>query len=96
MKPRRSSGRAAAYGTLSTPPAASVAAAQKVMRTIERRENTLRAALKRHKKAAKASANNATAHRATVKDLKSDLKTVRKTRDAVSNEFCEDESRGTS
>ena len=70
-----------------TPPAASVAAAQKVLRAVERRENRLRTALKRHKKAARALAKNVTAHRATVKDLKSDLKKVRKTREAVSAEL---------
>ena len=64
-----------------------MAAAQKVLRTVERRENTLHAALKRYKKAAKALAKNVTAHRATVKDLKSDLEDIRESRKALSSEL---------
>jgi 7-keto-8-aminopelargonate synthetase-like enzyme len=48
------------------PPAASVAAAQKVLRTVERRENSLRIALKRHKKTLKALKKSAANHRDTV------------------------------
>ena len=75
-----------ASGKLSaTPPAASVAAAQKVLRTVERREDTLRKAVKRHKKSLKQLKKTISAHRGTVKSLKTDLDKVSKTRKSVSS-----------
>ena len=67
-----------------TAPAGDVAAAQKVLRTVERREKTLRSALKRHKKTLKQLKKSTTAHRGTVKDLKTDLKKIAKSRKSVS------------
>jgi len=68
-----------------TPPAASVAAAQKVLRAIERREDKMRTALKRQKKTLKRVKKTLTAHRASVKSLKSDLDKVSETRKSVSD-----------
>ena len=67
-----------------TAPAGGVAEAQKVLRTVERREKTLRSALKRHKKTLKQLKKSTTAHRGTVKDLKTDLKKIAKSRKSVS------------
>ena len=78
--------KSAAGGARSNPtaPAGGVAAAQKVLRTVERREKTLRSALKRHKKTLKQLKKSTTAHRGTVKDLKTDLKKIAKSRKSVS------------
>ncbi len=71
--------------SVASPPVASVAAAQKVLRTIERRETSLDTKLKRHKKTVKALNKSAANHRDTVKSLKADLKKVRKMRKTVSS-----------
>jgi chromosome segregation ATPase len=54
------------------------------LRTVERRENTLRTALKRQKRALKQLKKGAAKHGATMKALKADLKKVRKDRKSVS------------
>ena len=68
-----------------TPPAGSVAEAQKVLRTVERREDTLRKAVKRNKKLLKQLKKTLSGHRGTVKSLKADLAKVSKTRKSVSS-----------
>ena len=70
-----------------TPPAASIAAAQKVLVTIERRESTLRKALKKQKDSLKQVSKTAARHRATVKSLQSDLDDVKATRKKVARQF---------
>lgn len=75
---RRVSGR-------SVTPAASVAATQKALRAVERRENTLRKAVKRHKKSLKQLKKTLSGHRGTVKSLKTDLAEVSKTRKSISS-----------
>jgi septal ring factor EnvC (AmiA/AmiB activator) len=65
------------------PPAASVAAAQQLLSDLERRENNLRAALKKHGKQVKRSKTTAKRHRSTLKGLKKDLKKVTAARVAV-------------
>jgi hypothetical protein len=71
----------------STPPAASVVAAQKVLRSIERRERNLRKAVKRQKDTLKQLKKATATHRETVKSLKVDLNKVGKTREAVSSDL---------
>jgi hypothetical protein len=58
------------------PPAASAAAAQKILRNVERREDALRTSLERHKKTLKALKKSAAKHRDTVKSPKADLEEV--------------------
>ena len=70
LKPSKSVTRKSA----DTPPAVSVAAAQKVLWTVDRRENSLRTALKRHGKTLEALKESAANHRDTVTSLKADLK----------------------
>ncbi len=65
------------------PPAASVAAAQKLLRTVERREQTLRQALKQHTKALKKLKKDAADHRGAVKDLQAQVRKVKKQRQSV-------------
>jgi hypothetical protein len=60
-----------------------VAAAQKMLRTVARREDGLRAALRRQKKTLKQLKKAAKTHRGTVKSLKADLDKVSKTRMSV-------------
>jgi hypothetical protein len=60
-----------------------VAAAQKVLRTVARREDGLREALRRQKKTLKQLKKAAKTHRGTVKSLKADLDKVSKTRMSV-------------
>lgn len=60
-----------------TPPAASVAAAQKLLRAVERREEALREALKQHTKALKKLKKDAADHRGVVKDLQTQVKKVK-------------------
>ena len=54
-----------------------------MLRTVARREDSLRAALRRQKKTLKQLNKAAKAHRGTVKSLKADLDKVTKTRMAV-------------
>ncbi|MGP4058732.1 septation ring formation regulator EzrA [Mycobacterium sp. 4D054] len=68
-----------------TPPAASVAAAQKVLRTVERREAALRKSLDQQTKTIKKVKKSLTEHRDAVKDLETDLKKVKKTRKSVTS-----------
>ncbi len=67
------------------PPAASVAAAQKLLQTVERREQTLRLALKRQTRALKKLKKDASEHRGAVKDLQAQVKKVKKQRQSVAN-----------
>ena len=69
-----------------TPPAASVAAAQKVLRAVARREDRLRAALSRQKKTLKQLKKAAKRHRGTVKSLKADLDQISTTRMSIISE----------
>lgn len=66
-----------------TPPAASVAAAQKLLRAVERREDALREALKQHTKALKKLKKDAADHRGVVKDLQTQVKKVKKKRQSA-------------
>ncbi|BDX35182.1 hypothetical protein TUM20985_57290 [Mycobacterium antarcticum] len=70
-----------------TPAAADVAAAQKILRTVERKENALRKALKGQKNTLDQLKKTAATHRGTVKSLKTDLRKVRKTRKAMSSKL---------
>ena len=65
-----------------TAPAGGVAAARRFS-VRSNREKTLRSALKRHKKTLKQLKKSPTARRGTVKDLKSDLKQIAKSRKSV-------------
>ena len=56
-----------------------------MLRAVERREDKMRTALKRQKKTLKRVKKALTAHRASVKSLKSDLDKVSKTRKSVSD-----------
>lgn len=84
-KPR--TGSASKTATTATPPAASVAAAQKVLRSLERREAGLRKSLERQTKTLKTVKKALTEHRHAVKGLAADLKKVKKTRKAVTAEL---------
>lgn len=64
-------------------PAASVAAAQKLLRAVERREEALREALKQHTKALKKLKKDAADHRGVVKDLQTQVKKVKKKRQSA-------------
>ncbi|HEX2308652.1 MAG TPA: hypothetical protein VHI14_10075, partial [Jatrophihabitantaceae bacterium] len=66
-----------------TPPAASVAAAQAVLDSVERREVNVRAALRADKKDFKKLKKRAKRHRVTLKDLKSDLDKITSSRVAI-------------
>ena len=70
-----------------TPATDGVAAAQKVLRTVKRREDALRQDLKRQKKTLKQLKKDVATHRGTVKSLKTDLNKVSKTRKSVSSQL---------
>jgi chromosome segregation ATPase len=64
-------------------PAASVAAAQAVLDSVERRESALRTALRTYKKDLRRLKKKAKRHRSTLNGLKADLKKIKSSRVAI-------------